>query len=68
MHGASSRQPGADVEELAHPGILGQEPHRAAQERPVLPRSNGRARDCFQQPGGGFPVSREVVLAAQQAS
>src|ERR1700691_4449093 len=66
MHGASSRQSSADVEELVHPGILGEEPDCAAQERPVLPRCHGGAWDYFDQLGGGFPVSCEVVLAAQQ--
>jgi hypothetical protein len=30
-----------------HPGILGEEPNCAAQERPVLPRCHSGAWDCL---------------------
>jgi hypothetical protein len=59
------RQAGADVEELADPGLGDQVPHGPAQERPVGP---GRADDVGQEPAHLLthgPVGREVVLAAQ---
>jgi hypothetical protein len=56
---------GADVEELADPGLLGQVADGAGEEPPVRldppAQAGGDGQDAF----GGFAVGREIVLAAQ---
>lgn len=58
-------QPGADVEELADPGLLGQEGHRSAQEPPVFHCGDTDGREPCGDRISGFPVGGEVIFAAQ---
>jgi hypothetical protein len=67
MHTVHGRQPRADVQELTDPSLTRQEPHRQREKRPVLAHHQGCAGHRFQQPGGGFPIGSEVVLATEQA-
>ena len=64
VHVADGRDAGADVEELADPGV-GEELHRAAQEGPVgLGHQRGLRHGVHHRPGGR-PVGGEVVGAAE---
>jgi hypothetical protein len=58
-------QPGTDVEELADPGLTGQEPHGAAEERPISASGGAHVRQELQDLFSDLPVGGEVVLAAQ---
>ena len=66
VHVAAGGQARADVEELADPGLTGQELDRPGQERPVGTRGPRRVWYRLQQAARGFPVGLEVVLAAEQ--
>src|SRR6266542_493139 len=58
-------QPGPEVQELADAGVLGEEPHGPAEERPVGPRGARRGRVRRDHLFGGRLVGLEVVLAAE---
>ena len=58
-------QPGADIEELADPGLACQVPDHPAQERPVGLGAGGRVGHYPQRELHDGPVRGEVVLAAQ---
>jgi hypothetical protein len=58
-------QPGADVEELADPGRIGQVVHAAAEERPVGPGGLPDPGEGLDRLLARHPVGGEVVLPAQ---
>src|SRR3954447_21852325 len=65
VHVVRGRDPGAEVEELPYPRILDQVRHGTAEKTTVL-----KGRDLYRREDGldgvaGYPVGREVVLAAQ---
>ena len=65
VHVLGARQAGADVQELADPGLARQVPDGAPQEGPVLAdrrAHRGPALHAFQP---GFPVDGEMIRAAQ---
>jgi hypothetical protein len=59
------RDAGADVQELAQPGLVGQVAHGAAEELPVGADAGDDERVVGDRGLGGLPVGGEVVLAAQ---
>jgi hypothetical protein len=66
VHRARRKQARAQVQKLADPRFLAQEPHRMGQKSPVLSRRHRRIRHRIQQLPGGFAVGSEVVLPAQE--
>ena len=58
------RQAGADVQELADPGLAHQVPDRPPQEGPV-PRAERTMSDEPRSLFSGYPVAGEVILPAQ---
>ena len=66
VHVPVGGQPGAEVEELPDARLGGQEPDRAAEERPVGPGHLGELGGHFHHLAGGSPVGGEVVLPAEQ--
>jgi hypothetical protein len=63
VHGRDAR---AHVEELADACLAGQVAHRPAQERPVGGHGLARVRPPGQELRGRYPVSVEIVRAAQE--
>ena len=59
------RQAGADVQELADPGLAHQVPHRPPQEGPVPARRADDVRMSRDHTFSGYPVDGEVILPAQ---
>jgi hypothetical protein len=64
VHVLVGGQPRAEVKELRD-AFAGQELHGPLEEVTVLPREPRELRDRGRQALGGFPVRREVVLAAE---
>ena len=64
MHVRAARQPAADIEELADPGIA-QESHRAHHELAITAHGVQDLRHHPQHLLGRCPVGAEVVFAAQ---
>ena len=58
-------QPGADVQELADPGLAGQVADGVGQEPPAAAGDVGDAGEDSSELVAGGPVNRVVVLAAE---
>jgi thiamine pyrophosphate-dependent acetolactate synthase large subunit-like protein len=60
-------QPGPEVQELADAGVLGEEPHGPAEERPVGPRGARRGRVRRDHLFGGRLVASNLVSGLVEA-